>query len=83
MLLSGYRWMREMLIIKDCIEYQGISANGLASINRVVAEQQHLSLPQVSVHYYSMLGNRRTLVEQASSKRVLASEKRKMTSGRF
>ena len=55
--------MREMLIVKDRIEYQGVSADSLAAIDRVVSEEQDISLPQMRIHHHGVLGNRTRFIE--------------------
>jgi len=49
--------VREVLIVQDCVEYQSVSAEGLAAVDRVIPKQKHVALAQVRVHDDSVLGN--------------------------
>ena len=42
MILRRYGFARQVLIVEDCVEYQSVGADGLATIDGVVAEQQHV-----------------------------------------
>ena len=42
MILRRYGFARQVLIVEDCVEYQSVRADGLATIDGVVAEQQHV-----------------------------------------
>ena len=57
--------MCEVLVVQDGVEHESVSSDGLTAIDRIVGEQQHISLTQVRIHHYGMLGNRRSFVEQA------------------
>src|ERR1700683_1630742 len=75
-LLCGCGFVRhvlviELLIVEDCVENQGIGADGLSPIDGIGAEQQNVPLAEVRIHDYGMLGNRRSLVEQAVEQKVL------------
>jgi hypothetical protein len=37
-------FVRKVLVVEDCVEYQGVVADGLAAVDGVVAEEQHVSL---------------------------------------
>jgi hypothetical protein len=52
-----FGFVPEMLIVEDRVEYQRVGAHGLASVDRIIAEQQYISLSQVRIHHHGMLGN--------------------------
>jgi hypothetical protein len=57
MLVCGCGFVREVLIVQDCVEYQGVGADGLTAIDGVVSEQEHVALAKVRVDDNRMLGN--------------------------
>src|ERR1019366_5429448 len=65
------RFVLEVLIVENGIEYHRVGAEGLAAIARGVPKQQHVSLAQVRVHHDGMLGNRRPFIEKAVKQEAL------------
>src|SRR5271155_3357839 len=69
----GFVWdmlIVELLIVEDCVEDQGIGAEGLSTIDGIVAEQQNIPLTEVRVHDDRVLRNRRSFVEQAVKQKI-------------
>src|ERR1700678_981026 len=60
--VRGRGFVCQVLVVEDGVEHESVRSDGLAAIDGVVAEQQHVSLAQVCIHHYSMLGNRCSFV---------------------
>ena len=48
----------QVLIVENGVEDQSLGSDGLAAIDGVIAEQQHVPLAIVGVYYYGMFRNR-------------------------
>src|SRR6202050_5847588 len=74
----GFLWhvlVIELLIVEDCVENQGIGADGLSPIDGIVAEQQNVPLAEVRIHDYGMLGTRRSPAHQPAAQKHLTKRK--------
>lgn len=55
--LLGWGSSLQLIVVENRIENQGVVADGLAAVDRVVAEEQHAALAEMRVDYDGVLGD--------------------------
>lgn len=60
-----YRRVLEVIVIQNCVEDETITAKSLATIDRVIPEEEHRTLAEVRIHNNCAFRNGAALVEKA------------------
>src|ERR1700679_1702266 len=57
LLLCRRRLMREVVVVQDRVEDQAVGSQRFAAIDRVVAEEKHVALAEMSIHDHGVFGD--------------------------
>ena len=63
--------MRQMVVVQDCIEDEGVGSDGLTAINGIIAEEQDVALAEVRVNNDGVFRDRSAFIEKAIEKEAL------------
>ena len=57
--------MRQVVVVEDGVEDQGVGSDGFAAVDGVVGEEQYIAFAQMRIDYDGVLGDGACLVEEA------------------